>query len=177
MLWAGFGSAAFLLLLAALFALAYYSFRPSSVYTYTVDGSGGGKIGIVDLEGVILNSKPTVDALRKFADDASILAIIIHINSPGGGAAASEEIYREVRRIRDENRKRIVASISTVGASGAYYVASATDRIYSDEASIVGSIGVIAECSTTKSWCAGPSCGRSSSRRASSRTPVRLCAK
>ncbi len=145
MLWAGFGSAAFLLLLAALFALAYYSFRPSSVYTYTVDGSGGGKIGIVDLEGVILSSKPTVDALRKFADDASIPAIIIHINSPGGGAAASEEIYREVKRIRDENRKRIVASISTVGASGAYYVASATDRIYSDEASIVGSIGVIAE--------------------------------
>ena len=76
---------------------------------------------------------------------ASILAIIIHINSPGGGAAASEEIYREVKRIRDEKRKRIVASISTVGASGAYYVASATDRIYSDEASIVGSIGVIAE--------------------------------
>jgi protease-4 len=144
MLWAVFGSAAFLLLLAALFALAYYSFRPSSVYTYTADGSGG-KIGVVDLEGVILNSKPTVDALRKFADDASILAIIIHINSPGGGAAASEEIYREVKRIRDENRKRIVASISTVGASGAYYVASATDRIYSDEASIVGSIGVIAE--------------------------------
>jgi protease-4 len=83
--------------------------------------------------------------LHKFADDSSIRAIIIHINSPGGGAAASEEIYREVKRIRDEKRKRIVASISTVGASGAYYVASATDRIYSDEASIVGSIGVIAE--------------------------------
>ena len=83
--------------------------------------------------------------MHKFADDASIPAIIIHINSPGGGAAASEEIYREVKRIRDEKRKRIVASISTVGASGAYYVASATDKIYSDEASIVGSIGVIAE--------------------------------
>ena len=130
--------------MAALFAIAYYSFRPSSDYTYALDGSGG-KIGVVDLEGVILNPKQTVDALHKFADDTSIRAIIIHINSPGGGAAASEEIYREVKRIRDEKRKRIVASISTVGASGAYYVASATDRIYSDEASIVGSIGVIAE--------------------------------
>src|SRR5208337_429203 len=135
MRWAVFGSAAFLLFMAALFAIAYYSLRPSSDHAYTVDGFGG-KIGIVDLEGVILNPKQTIDALHKFADDKSILAIIIHINSPGGGAAASEEIYREVKRIRDEKRKRIVASISTVGASGAYYVASATDKIYSDEASI-----------------------------------------
>jgi protease-4 len=130
--------------MAALFAIAYYSFRPSSDYAFTVAGSGG-KIGVVDLEGVILDPKQTVEALHKFADDTSIRAIVIHINSPGGGAAASEEIYREVKRIRDEKRKRIVASISTVGASGAYYVASATDKIYSDEASIVGSIGVIAE--------------------------------
>jgi protease-4 len=167
MRWAVFGSAAFLLFVAALFAIAYYSFQPSSDYAYTGNGFGG-KIGVVDLEGVILNSKQTVDALHKFADDTSIRAIIIHIDSPGGGAAASEEIYREVKRIRDEKRKRVVASISTVGASGAYYVASATDRIYSDEASIVG---------ITKSWCAGPSSGRSSSRRESSKTPARRCAR
>ena len=67
------------------------------------------------------------------------------MNSPGGGAAASEEIYREVLRIRDEKKKRIVASIETVGASGAYYVSSATNKIFADNASIVGSIGVIAE--------------------------------
>ena len=67
------------------------------------------------------------------------------MNSPGGGAAASEEIYREVLRIRDVKKKRIVASIETVGASGAYYVSSATNKIFADQASIVGSIGVIAE--------------------------------
>ena len=67
------------------------------------------------------------------------------VNSPGGGVAASEEIYREVKRIRDEKKKRIVASIETVGASGAYYVASATNKIYADKGSIVGSIGVIAQ--------------------------------
>ena len=67
------------------------------------------------------------------------------MNSPGGGAAASEEIYREVLRIRDKKKKRIVASIETVGASGAYYVSSATNKIFADNASIVGSIGVIAE--------------------------------
>jgi protease-4 len=86
-----------------------------------------------------------VGQLKKFADDSSIKAIIVHINSPGGGVAASEEIYREVKRIRDEKKKRIVASIETVGASGAYYVASASNKIYADQGSIVGSIGVIAQ--------------------------------
>ncbi len=143
-LWAIFGAAGFFVFLAVLFAVAYFSVRQRSEYTFSADGSGG-KIGVVDLQGVIITPKQTVDGLRKFADDSSIRAIIIHINSPGGGAAASEEIYREVKRIRDEKRKPIVASIETVGASGAYYVASATDKIYSDEASIVGSIGVIAE--------------------------------
>ena len=59
--------------------------------------------------------------------------------------AASEEIYRQVKRVRDEKHKRIVASIETVGASGAYYVSSATNKIYADNGSVVGSIGVIAE--------------------------------
>ena len=66
-----------------------------------------------------------VGQLKKFGDDDSIKAIILHVNSPGGGVAASEEIYREVKRIRDEKKKRIVSSIETVGASGAYYVSSA----------------------------------------------------
>ena len=86
-----------------------------------------------------------VDQLKKFGDDDSIKAIILHVNSPGGGVAASEEIYREVKRIRDDKKKRIVASIESVGASGAYYVSSATNKIYADKGSIVGSIGVIAE--------------------------------
>jgi protease-4 len=86
-----------------------------------------------------------VGQLKKFADDSSIKAIILHVNSPGGGVAASEEIYREVKRIREEKKKRVVVSIESVGASGAYYVASASNKIYADQGSIVGSIGVIAE--------------------------------
>jgi protease-4 len=105
----------------------------------------GDKIGVVDLDGVILDPNDVVDQLRKFADDDSVKAIIIHVNSPGGGVAASEEIYREVKRIRDDKKKRIVSSIETVGASGAYYVSSATNKIYADNGSVVGSIGVIAE--------------------------------
>src|SRR5258708_30883162 len=105
--------------------------------------SFGDKIAVVDLDGVILSPKIIVEQLQKFADDDSVKAIVIHVNSPGGGVAASEEIYREVKRIRDEKKKRIVASIETVGASGAYYVASATNKIYADKGSVVGSIGVI----------------------------------
>jgi protease-4 len=86
-----------------------------------------------------------VGQLKKFADDSSIKAIILHVNSPGGGVAASEEIYREVKRIREEKKKHVVVSIETVGASGAYYIASASNKIYADNGSIVGSIGVIAE--------------------------------
>ena len=58
----------------------------------------GDKIAVVDLEGVILTPKDVVEQLRKYADDSSIKAIVLHVNSPGGGAAASEEIYREVLR-------------------------------------------------------------------------------
>jgi protease-4 len=94
---------------------------------------------------VIIDPATVVQQIKKFGDDDSVKAIILHVNSPGGGVAASEEIYREVRRIRDEKKKRIVASIETVGASGAYYVSSATNKIYADNGSIVGSIGVIAQ--------------------------------
>ncbi|MGB8889520.1 MAG: signal peptide peptidase SppA [Candidatus Korobacteraceae bacterium] len=141
-LWVLLGGGAFFLFLVAIFALVYFSVRSQQK-----DGFGGfgDKIGIVDLEGVILTPKDVVEQLRKYADDSSIKAIIIHVDSPGGGAAASEEIYREVLRIRDEKKKRIVASIETVGASGAYFVSSATSKIFADNASIVGSIGVIAE--------------------------------
>ncbi len=103
------------------------------------------RIAVIDIEGVIF-SPETVDAqLRKFGDDSSVRAIILHINSPGGGAAASQEIYHEVLRVRQEKHKKIVASVESVGASGAYYIASACDRIYANQASVVGSIGVIME--------------------------------
>ena len=134
----------FVLFLLAVFALVYFTVRTQR--KELVRGlRRQGQRAVVDLEGVILSPKDMVEQLRKYGDDSSIKAIIIHVNSPGGGAAASEEIYREVLRIRDVKKKRIVASIETVGASGAYYVSSATNKIFADQASIVGSIGVIAE--------------------------------
>jgi protease IV len=142
-LWVLIGGGAFFLFVLAVFTLVYVALHAGR---QQVGFRGfGDKIGVVDLEGVILDPNEVVDQLRKFADDDSIKAIVIHVNSPGGGVAASEEIYREVKRIRDDKKKRIVSSIETVGASGAYYVSSATNKIYADSGSVVGSIGVIAE--------------------------------
>ena len=137
------GGGLFTLFVVAVFTLVYLTFGGEEE---RAGFSGfGSKIAVVELDGVILSPKVIVPQLKKFADDDSVKAIIIHVNSPGGGVAASEEIYREVKRIRDEKKKRIVASIETVGASGAYYISSATNKIYADKGSIVGSIGVIAE--------------------------------
>jgi protease IV len=143
LLWIVIGGGVFFLFVLAVFTLVYLTLRAGGERA-TLDGFGD-KIGVVDLEGVILDSSVIVPQIKKFGDDDSIKAIILRVNSPGGGVAASEEIYRAVKRIRDEKKKRIVASISTVGASGAYYVSSATNKIYADNGSVVGSIGVIAE--------------------------------
>src|SRR6201982_3806448 len=143
LLWVLIGGGAFFLFVLAVFTLVYVALHAGGQRAGLP--AFGDKIGGGDLEGVILDPSNVVDQLRKFADDDSVKAIIIHVNSPGGGVAASEEIYREVKRIRDEKKKRIVASIETVGARGAYYVSSATNKIYADEGSIVGSIGVISE--------------------------------
>ncbi|MEO6909599.1 MAG: signal peptide peptidase SppA [Edaphobacter sp.] len=113
--------------------------------TAGLDLGGGSRIAVIDINGVILSADDINAQLRKFGDDSSVKAIILHINSPGGGAAASQEIYHEVLRVRQEKHKKIIASVESVGASGAYYIASACDKIYASDASVVGSIGVIME--------------------------------
>jgi protease-4 len=143
LLWILIGGGAFFLFVLAVFTLVYVALRTGNDSASL--GGFGSRIGIVDLDGVILTPKTVVGQLKKFNDDDSIKAIVLHVNSPGGGVAASEEIYREVKRIREQKKKPIVASIETVGASGAYYVSSAANKIFADNGSIVGSIGVIAE--------------------------------
>ena len=142
-LWIVIGGGAFFLFVLATFALMYIVLRSGEQSSFS--STFGDRIAVVDLEGVILSPKTVVDQLKRYGDDDSIKAIILHVNSPGGGVAASEEIYRAVKRLRDDKKKYIVASIESVGASGAYYVSAATKKIYADEGSVVGSIGVISE--------------------------------
>src|SRR5437588_8346680 len=97
LLWVLIGGGAFFLFVLAVFALVYLTLR-SDQQTAGFSATFGGKIGVVDLEGVILSPKTVVEQLKKFGDDDSIKAIILHVNSPGGGVAASDEMYRAVRR-------------------------------------------------------------------------------
>jgi protease-4 len=106
---------------------------------------GSDSIAVIDVSGVIMDADKVDKLLEKYGADDSVKAIILHIDSPGGGAAASQEIYHEVVRVRKEHKKKIVASVESVGASGAYYIASGCDEIYANPASVVGSIGVIME--------------------------------
>ncbi len=142
--WLAVGGSLFFVFVIVVLLLGFAVMRSTSTTEFA---SLGKNIGVIDVDGVILNSESLVDQLRKFDQDGSIKAIILHINSPGGAAAPSQEIYHEVRRIRDEKKKPIIASIDSVGASGAYYIAAGTSRIYANQASIVGSIGVIMEYS------------------------------
>jgi protease-4 len=148
-LWVVIGGGVFFLFVLAVFTMVYLAVK-SDQQASASGGIFGDKIAVVELEGVIFDSKPFIEQVKKYDEDSSIKAIIIQINSPGGGSTASQEIYDYVKRIadrheKDKSKKPIVSTISTVGASGAYYVASGTNRIFSTRSSIVGSIGVIAE--------------------------------
>jgi|Tabmets5t2r1_1033131.scaffolds.fasta_scaffold01973_4 protease IV len=107
---------------------------------------GRTKIGVIQIEGVISSdlSERTVRQLTKYGDDASIKAIILRIESPGGGVASSQEIYEEVSRVRSGG-KLVVASLGSVAASGGYYVACTADRIFANAGTLTGSIGVIVQ--------------------------------
>src|SRR5258708_21182149 len=116
-LWIVIGGGCFFLFVLAVFTLVYVAVHANQQQAGF--HAFGDKIGVVDLDGVILDPNEVVGQLQRFADDDSIKAIIIHVNSPGCGVAASEEIYPEVKRIRAERNKRIVSSIQTLAASGA----------------------------------------------------------
>lgn len=104
------------------------------------------KIGVVILEGVISSelAERAVRQVSKFGEDSTIKAVILRIDSPGGGVASSQEIYEEVRRLRADG-KLVVASLGSVAASGGYYIASAAERIFANAGTLTGSIGVIVQ--------------------------------
>ena len=103
------------------------------------------RVQVVDIEGELMDSRPILDQLKRYEDSSSVRAILLNIDSPGGGVATSQELYTEIRRLREKKNKTIVAYMSSTGASGAYYVACAANKIIANPGTIVGSIGVIAE--------------------------------
>lgn len=101
------------------------------------------KVAIIPIEGEIFDSRETLDALARYAENNSVKAIVIRINSPGGAIAPSQEIYAGIRKTRRESGKPIVASMDSVAASGGYYIAAGCDSIVANPGTITGSIGVV----------------------------------
>lgn len=102
---------------------------------------GKGAVGVVELNGVIMESKRIVKKLERFEEDKDIKAVVLRLNSPGGAVAPSQEIYEVVKNYK----KPLVVSMSSVAASGAYYIASGSKKVFANPGTITGSIGVIME--------------------------------
>lgn len=121
----------------------------------TVEGSGEKKIAVIPIEGIIRSGPSTFapdeaglvesfkKRLEKAGGDAHVEAILLRIDSPGGGITASDVIYNELIKYKEEKKKKVVACLEDVAASGAYYVAVASDKIVAHPTTITGSIGVI----------------------------------
>ena len=99
------------------------------------------RVGVVEIKGVLADSRTIIKQLDRYSDDSSIKAIVLRINSPGGAVGPAQEILREVEKVR--LKKKIVASLGTVAASGGYYIASGADLIMANRGTATGSIGVI----------------------------------
>jgi protease IV len=107
------------------------------------DQESNGNIGIVEVTGPILSSKKVIEHIVSFREDEKIAAIIVRVDSPGGGIGPSQEIFREL--IKTRKTKKVIASMGSVAASGGYYIAAGAEKIMANPGTITGSIGVIME--------------------------------
>lgn len=124
------------LLLLLLGGLAAWIFGPESDFAARPN-----RIAVIEIRGVIENTREMLKALKKYRKDKNVKAVLLRIDSPGGGVGPSQELYEEVRRTIKE--KPVVASLGGIAASGGYYIACAATRIVSNPGTITGSIGVI----------------------------------
>lgn len=133
------GSFFLLLLVIAILGLyALFGEKPSIIKSDA--------IGVIKIEGLIYESEPILKLIEKWKSEKNIKAVIIRIDSPGGVVGPSQEIYQGIKELREGKAKKVVvASLGSVGASGAYYIACGADRIIANPGSVTGSIGVIME--------------------------------
>jgi protease-4 len=129
-------SGIFAFFLALVLAVSYLLDRPTRFVV-------GSQVGVVEVEGVILDSKKIIEQLNDFHESSTIKAIVLRVDSPGGGVGPSQEIHDEVRRIDAD--KPVIVSMGSVAASGGYYIAAPARLIFANPGTITGSIGVIME--------------------------------
>ncbi|HDS29411.1 MAG TPA: signal peptide peptidase SppA [Firmicutes bacterium] len=137
-------------------ALSLFLLSSCAMPPMSSSGLFGDRVGLIRLEGVIsagsgsqglmysggVSSDHIVEVVNQAIDDKGIKALVVRINSPGGSAAASQEIYNVFKKFSDTGRP-VVVSMADVAASGGYYVAAPADVIYANPATLTGSIGVI----------------------------------
>jgi protease-4 len=145
----GIGAIWIILLLSA----AFFSIFVIVTGVLYMKGSGGSskggsaglfssdEVGIIELNGVIMDSKKVLKQLEQFDDEADVKAVVLRLNSPGGAVAPSQEIYQAVKRYK----KPLVVSMGSLAASGAFYVACGAKKVFANPGTITGSIGVIME--------------------------------
>src|SRR5271169_2933156 len=131
--------AAFLLFLLVLSSLLTFFQRKMSF---------GSKVALVRVEGPIIEAKSIIDEINGYVKDTSIKAIVLRVNSPGGGVVPSQEIYDEVKKAAA--LKKVVVSMGSVAASGGYYISAPSTKIVANPGTITGSIGVIMEVPNVK---------------------------
>ncbi|MBU0482052.1 MAG: signal peptide peptidase SppA [Proteobacteria bacterium] len=137
-LWAGIVAGTFLVSWAGIsFFLSIFTDSPGP----EVFHPGSGKVGVVELKGLIVSPEKTIEELTSFRKDKAIKAIVLRIDSPGGAVGASQEIFSEVRRT--DRMKPVIASFGSIAASGGYYAALGARKIVSSRGTLTGSIGVI----------------------------------
>lgn len=116
------------------------------ILSYALSGKGivmSDKVAVVKIEGVITDSFEVSDKLREYGERDDVKAVIIRIESPGGAVGPSQELYSGIKRLA--KKKRVVASMGAIAASGGYYAAVAADKIVANPGTITGSIGVLVE--------------------------------
>ena len=134
----------------SLFFKAQVQYQGYDVFGRRANSDFSGHIALVRLSGVIIAGTPASAAtlnetLYRAMDDKNVKGVLLLVNSPGGAPAQSSEIYKTIRALKEQYNKPIYTAVSDVCTSGCYYIASATDEIYADRSSIVGSIGVISQ--------------------------------
>ncbi len=133
-----------LVLLVVMGAVLYLLFYKAGAHSGSKSGQAfslSDKIGVVPVEGIISNSQEISDNIDEFARDSSITAVVLRIDSPGGGVAASQEIYESIKELK--KKKKVVVSMGSVAASGGLLIACAADKIVANPGTITGSISAI----------------------------------
>ena len=134
----------------ALSAIGYFLLTLFAGFLFETGWVGGDKVALIRIEGVIIDSRETIEELRHYRDNPSVKAIVLRIDSPGGAVVPSQEIFSEVQKTRAEGKIKLVTSMGNVAASGGYYIAAATNKIVANPGTLTGSIGVIMEVPNLK---------------------------